>query len=211
VPCGSGVVAGNPTAQDPFVEQGAGPLHRHQHLVVAADPGQVAGPAATFHMKAAVLVPQLIDDLGEPVGAVAGCQLLPDAVLVQRLDHRQIARLDAGGVQLLQVLGDVHDRRPSSRAVADHLEVLGGELVHHHAAVLAVGDLGDQRRHPAAGQLDAGQVFGLVVGLRVGRNQLYQAVAHGELGSVRIGRSIRIPKQALLDLLATASPPASQR
>ena len=42
--------------------------------------------------------------------------------------------------------------------------------------------------------------------LRVGRNQLYQAVARGELGAVRIGRSIRIPKQALLDLLAAASP-----
>jgi excisionase family DNA binding protein len=41
--------------------------------------------------------------------------------------------------------------------------------------------------------------------LRVGRNQLYQAVARGELGAVRIGRSIRIPKQALLDLLAAAS------
>jgi excisionase family DNA binding protein len=46
--------------------------------------------------------------------------------------------------------------------------------------------------------------------LRVGRNQLYQAVARGELGAVRIGRSIRIPKHALLDLLAAASPlPAS--
>jgi excisionase family DNA binding protein len=46
--------------------------------------------------------------------------------------------------------------------------------------------------------------------LRVGRNQLYQAVARGELGAIRIGRSIRIPRQALLDLLASASsPPAS--
>ena len=46
--------------------------------------------------------------------------------------------------------------------------------------------------------------------LRVGRNQLYQAVARGELGAIRIGRSIRIPKQALFDLLAAASPrPAS--
>jgi excisionase family DNA binding protein len=42
--------------------------------------------------------------------------------------------------------------------------------------------------------------------LRVGRNQLYQAVGRGELGAVRMGRSIRIPKQALLDLLAAASP-----
>jgi excisionase family DNA binding protein len=46
--------------------------------------------------------------------------------------------------------------------------------------------------------------------LRVGRNQLYQAVGRGELGAVRIGRSIRIPKQALVDLLTAASPlPAS--
>src|SRR5512133_882639 len=42
--------------------------------------------------------------------------------------------------------------------------------------------------------------------LRVGRNQLYQAVARGQLGAVRIGRSIRIPRQALLDLLASAGP-----
>ena len=43
--------------------------------------------------------------------------------------------------------------------------------------------------------------------LRVGRNQLYQAVGRGELGAVRIGRSIRIPKQALVDLLTAATPP----
>ena len=46
--------------------------------------------------------------------------------------------------------------------------------------------------------------------LRVGRNQLYQAVARGELDAVRIGRSIRIPKQALLNLLAVISPPAAR-
>jgi excisionase family DNA binding protein len=43
--------------------------------------------------------------------------------------------------------------------------------------------------------------------LRIGRNQLYEAVARGDLRALRIGRSIRIPKQALLDLLASASPP----
>jgi excisionase family DNA binding protein len=42
--------------------------------------------------------------------------------------------------------------------------------------------------------------------LRIGRDQLYQAVERGELGAVRIGRSIRIPKQALLDLLTTGNP-----
>jgi len=45
--------------------------------------------------------------------------------------------------------------------------------------------------------------------LRVGRNQLYQAIARGELAAVRIGRSIRIPKQALVDLLTAASPPTA--
>jgi excisionase family DNA binding protein len=45
--------------------------------------------------------------------------------------------------------------------------------------------------------------------LRVGRNQLYQAIARGELGAVRIGRSIRIPKHALLDLLAASLRPSS--
>jgi excisionase family DNA binding protein len=45
--------------------------------------------------------------------------------------------------------------------------------------------------------------------LRVGRNQLYQAVARGELGAVRIGRSIRIPKQAVLALLTAANPPVA--
>ena len=46
--------------------------------------------------------------------------------------------------------------------------------------------------------------------LRVGRNQLYQAVARGQLGAIRIGRSIRIPRHALLALLAATGPlPAS--
>jgi excisionase family DNA binding protein len=42
--------------------------------------------------------------------------------------------------------------------------------------------------------------------LRIGRNQLYQAVARGELGAIRIGRSIRIPRQALLALLTASGP-----
>ena len=45
--------------------------------------------------------------------------------------------------------------------------------------------------------------------LRIGRNQLYQAVARGQLDAVRIGRSIRIPKQALLALLTAANPPVA--
>jgi excisionase family DNA binding protein len=42
--------------------------------------------------------------------------------------------------------------------------------------------------------------------LRVGRNQLYTAVARGELAAIRIGRTIRIPKSAVLHLLTTPDP-----
>jgi excisionase family DNA binding protein len=52
-------------------------------------------------------------------------------------------------------------------------------------------------------------VFEAAAILRVGRNQLYQAVGRGELRAIRIGRSIRIPKHALLDLLAAAGPPTA--
>src|SRR6266545_1946757 len=47
--------------------------------------------------------------------------------------------------------------------------------------------------------------------LRIGRNQLYEAVARGELRALRIGRTIRIPRQALLDLLAGGSPGDGER
>jgi excisionase family DNA binding protein len=43
--------------------------------------------------------------------------------------------------------------------------------------------------------------------LRVGRNQLYAAVARGEVPAIRIGRTIRIPKAALLT--TSPEPPAS--
>lgn len=42
---------------------------------------------------------------------------------------------------------------------------------------------------------EAGQV------LRVGRNTAYDLVRSGQLRSVKVGRQIRIPKQALLEYL----------
>jgi excisionase family DNA binding protein len=68
-----------------------------------------------------------------------------------------------------------------------------GRLLHHHTGHAARGT------HRPRGRRDPA----------VGRNQLYQAVTRGELGAVRIGRSIRIPKHALLDLLAAAGPPTA--
>ena len=43
--------------------------------------------------------------------------------------------------------------------------------------------------------------------LRVGRNQLYQAVTRGEIRAIRIGRTIRIRKTTVLELLV--SPPTT--
>src|SRR5258706_7914395 len=63
---------------DPLVKQGAGPLHRHEHRVVALDPGDVVGPAAPFHVEAPVLGPQLLDHLRQPVWSVAWDHALPD-------------------------------------------------------------------------------------------------------------------------------------
>ena len=47
--------------------------------------------------------------------------------------------------------------------------------------------------------LEAGQV------LRVGRSVTYELVRSGQLRSVRIGRSIRIPRNALVEYLQLAS------
>jgi hypothetical protein len=61
--------------------------------------------------------------------------------------------------------------------------------VHHHPAVLAVGDLGDQR-HPAAGQLDVGQALGLVVGLQLADQLGVAALGldhRHDLGGVAVG------------------------
>ena len=43
---------------------------------------------------------------------------------------------------------------------------------------------------------EAGQI------LRVGRNTAYEPVRYGKLPSVRVGKQIRIPRQALLDYLS---------
>lgn len=42
--------------------------------------------------------------------------------------------------------------------------------------------------------------------LRLGRGQAYEAVRRGEIPSVRFGRSIRIPRRALLELLGEPDP-----
>ena len=47
---------------------------------------------------------------------------------------------------------------------------------------------------------EAGEVLG------IGREAAYNAARRGELPTIRIGRRLLVPTQALLDLLATAGP-----
>jgi len=42
--------------------------------------------------------------------------------------------------------------------------------------------------------------------LRIGRNGAYAAVADGSLPAIRIGRTIRVPREALAALLSSPSP-----
>lgn len=41
--------------------------------------------------------------------------------------------------------------------------------------------------------------------LRIGRNQLYDAIARGDVEALRIGRSLRVPRAVLIRLLGEGS------
>ncbi len=47
--------------------------------------------------------------------------------------------------------------------------------------------------------------------LRVGRNQLYEAIARGEIRAVRLGRTIRIPRGEIARLLGIEPEAAAER
>ena len=159
-----------------------------------------------------MLLVQLPDHLGQPVRAIAGGHPAPDPGLEQRLDDGQVTRADAGRAEQLEVLGDVHGRGRGARALPDHLEILGREFVHHHPAVFPVGDLGDQRRHPAAAQVLAGQAQGLVVGLHLADELGVAALRLDERGdagalAARVGanqpvRQVHVPHRGAVRLLA---------
>src|SRR5260370_17969406 len=75
--------------------------------------------------------------------------------------------MDPHRLEPLQVFGDVHDRCKRAGALADHLEVLGREFVHHNTAVLPIGNLGNQWGYLLAGEIQPGQTLGLIVRLHL--------------------------------------------
>jgi hypothetical protein len=155
--------------RDLVVKQGTGFFHGAKHVFVALHPGQVAGPAAAFHVEAAVLLAQFVNDLGQARRAVTGLHAGPDAALEQGLDRGQVSLAHTHGrPQVFQVLGGVHQRHVAAAGLVHDVKVLGWKLVHHHAAVFAVGNLRHQRWHAVPGQGLAGQAAGLVPGLHLG-------------------------------------------
>src|ERR1039457_5508145 len=88
-------------------------------------------------------------------------------MLEQWLQRWQLLAADPQPSQGFEVFGDVHGGGGGPRATPDDNEGSGRGIVHHAAAVLAVGDLGDQRRNPSAGQFNGPEALGLVVGLHL--------------------------------------------
>ena len=129
------------------VEERTTLLHGSQDVAVAAHPGETAGPAPSFHVKAAVLPAQLLDHLFERLRPGWLGKPLPDALLHDGLDGGEVLLAEADGVEVLQVLADVDRGRIRARGFAGDVEVLRWKFVHHDAPVFAVGDLDHQGRH----------------------------------------------------------------
>ena len=81
--------------------------------------------------------------------SVAGLEAVPDPCLdAAAAAPAGRSPLTPAASKRFEVLRDVHQPGRDPEHSRIDLDVLGRELVHHHAAVLAVGDLRDQRRDP---------------------------------------------------------------
>ena len=154
-----------------FKEKRADFFHRAKQRFVAFDPRDIIGPTAALHVKAVVFLPELLDDFCQSLRPLAGFEPVPDALLTNRLERRQILLANARGKKMLQIFRHIHGWRIRRGTFAHHFKIFGRKFIHHHAAILAIGDLGHQRRDLFAGQFHARKPLGLVVGLHLG-NQL---------------------------------------
>ena len=129
-----------------LVEASAQLVHRLQHVVVSLHPAQIVGPGSPFHRKS--IAGRLKRGDGGLdrcwVGCVAdGC---PETLLLHRLDPWKPFAADTGSFEQFEVFAAV-DGDAVVAVIPDPLIgllVSGGKLIHHHAAVLTVGDLAHQ-------------------------------------------------------------------
>src|SRR5262245_58502344 len=135
-----------------LVEAAAELLHRLEQVLVALHPADVVRPRAAVQRKARPLAL----DLGQ--GLVGGARLpLADArehlALVDRPACGQHSLRHPRLFDQLQVLRNVDRDDAFAADAADRLPVAAREFVHHDAAVLAVADLGHDRRDADAAHL----------------------------------------------------------
>ncbi len=194
-----------------LVEPRAQLVHRLQNIVVALHPAEVVGPGRTFHRKT------IAGGLERGDGGLDGFRCggltdrCPETLLLHRLDHRKPVAADTGGIEQFQVFAAV-DGHAVVAVVPDPLIRLlegGGELIHHHAAVLAVSDLAHQRRDGDVSQLLALQSQCLVAGLHLADQLGVGALgfdqgrdAHGVAAAVAGGQLIRQVLLALAERFA---------
>ena len=154
------------------MELGAEAVDRLQHIGVALHPAQVVGPGGPRHREGRILPLQRGDCRSHAFRGGGAIQVLPQPVLLHRLNHWQIPFLHPGGLQQLQIFSAVDRHRLRLAALRPGDLVVGlqegrREFIHHHAAVFAVGDLGDDRRHRYSPQLLPIQPQGFVIGLHL--------------------------------------------
>ena len=84
--------------QNLLVEPCADLLHRLEYLLIALYPGNIVRPASSLHVEIAVLLFELLDNFFKGVRPGAVFELLPDAVLHNRLDSGEALSFDAYAV-----------------------------------------------------------------------------------------------------------------
>src|SRR3989442_10633699 len=83
-----------------FGEQGARLFHGAQNIAVAPHPREIIGPASAFHMKAAVFLSQIFDDLIESLAARLALKPVPNPFLHDRLDGGEILLANSQGSKI---------------------------------------------------------------------------------------------------------------
>ena len=129
-----------------LVEARAQLVHRLQDVVVPLHPAQIVGPGGPFHRKTITGCLKRGDGGLHSSGGGRVANSCPKPLLLHRLNLREPVATDPGSVEQFEVFAAV-DGDAVVAIVPDPLIGLlesGGKLIHHHAAVLTVGDLAHQ-------------------------------------------------------------------
>src|SRR5262249_4461877 len=128
-----------------FVEPGAQLVHGGQHIFIPLHPADIVGPRSSLHGEVRFLTLEVGDD---PIGRarLPFRDTLENAALMDWPAAWQHGLAHTGLLDHLQIFGDVHGDNALGAEAREGLTETVGKLVHHHAAVLTVADLRDERR-----------------------------------------------------------------